>query len=96
MDGILNSPTEYMLRLANFADDTPYRNKYDWLKVYYKSTKILKEDYIKTVDYFFSYKRGVANVIPKSLLGNLMFGKFTSSTQILSFTSFFDKSFLVI
>lgn len=91
MDGIIHSPIECVLNLANFSDDAPYTSNYDWLKVYYKSTKTLKEDYLKTVDYFFRYDRGVTNVIPKSLLGKLIFGKFISSTQILSLANFFRK-----
>ncbi|MFC1863636.1 FAD-binding oxidoreductase [Thermodesulfobacteriota bacterium] len=91
MDGIIHSPTKCVLSLANFSDDAPYTNNYDWFKVYYKSTKTLKEDYLKTVDYFFRYNRGVTNVIPKSFLGRLLFGKFITSTQILYFAKLFRK-----
>ena len=91
MDGIIHSPTECVLSLANFSDDAPYTNNYDWLKVYYESTKIREEDYLKTVDYFFRYNRGVTNIIPKSFLGKLICGKFISSTQVLSFARVFRK-----
>jgi hypothetical protein len=91
MDGIIHSPTECVLSLAYFSDDAPYANKYDWLKVYYKSTKTRNEDYLKTVDYFFRYNKGVTNVIPKSFIGKLIFGKFTTSTQTLSFVKTFRK-----
>jgi hypothetical protein len=91
MDGIIHSPTECVLSLAHFSDDAPFTNKYDWLKIYYESTKTLKEDYLKTADYFFRYNRGVTRVIPKSFIGKLIFGKFTTSTQILSFVKHFRK-----
>ena len=83
MDGIIHSPTEYVLSVANFVDEAPYTHSYDWMRVYYKSTKNLKEDYLKTPDYFFRYDKGVTNVSPKSFLGRLFFGKFISSKEIL-------------
>lgn len=83
MDGIIHSPAEYVLSTANFADEAPYTHKYDWMRIYYKSTKSRKEDYLKTPDYFFRYNKGVTNVTPKSFLGRLIFGKFISSTEIL-------------
>lgn len=83
MDGIIHSPTEYVLSLANFVDKAPYAHSYDWMRVYYKSTKTRKEDYLKTPDYFFRYDKGVTNVTPKSFLGRLVFGKFVGSAVIL-------------
>jgi len=83
MDGIIHSPTEYILSVANFIDEAPYTNRYDWTKIYYKSTKERKEDYLKTPDYFFRYDKGVTNVNPKSFFGRLIFGKFVNSTKTL-------------
>jgi len=83
MDGIIHSPTEYVLSVANFVDDAPYTHNYDWMRIYYLSTKKRKEDYLKTPDYFFRYDKGVTNVNPKSFLGRLFFGKFTNSTMTL-------------
>lgn len=83
MDGIIHSPTEYVLSVANFVDKAPYTHSYDWMRIYCKSTKIRKEDYLKTPDYFFRYDKGVTNVTPKSFLGRLIFGKFVSSTEML-------------
>lgn len=83
MDGIIHSPTEYVLSLANFVDKAPYTHNYDWMRVYYKSTKERKEDYLKTPDYFFRYDKGVTNVTPESFLGRLIFGKFIGSTSLL-------------
>lgn len=83
MDGIIHSPTEYVLSVADFVSEAPYTHSYDWMRIYYKSTKKLKEDYIKTVDYFFRYDHGVTNVNPHSFLGRLFLGKFISSAQTL-------------
>ena len=53
MDGIIHSPTEYVLSVANFVDEVPYTHNYDWMRIYYLSTKKRKEDYLKTPDIFF-------------------------------------------
>jgi len=58
MDGIIHSKTSYILCIGSFTDTAPYTNKYDWMKIYYKSTFKRKEDYIKTYDYFFRYDSG--------------------------------------
>lgn len=83
MDGIIHSPKEYVLSVGNFTDISPYTHRYDWMKIYYISTKKRKEDYLKTADYFFRYEKGVTNVSPKSFLGRLFFGKFINSTRTL-------------
>jgi len=83
MDGIIHSPKEFVLSVANFVDEAPYTNKYDWMKIYYLSTNKRKEDYLKTPDYFFRYDKGVTNVNPKSFIGRLLVGKFTDSTTTL-------------
>lgn len=83
MDGIIHSPTRYVLCLGWFVDRAPYTSDYSWLKVYYQSTATRTEDYLTTPDYFFRYDRGVTNVRPRSFLGRLVFGKFLASTQWL-------------
>ena len=83
MDGIIHSPTELVLSLGQFVGQAPYSHSYDWMRVYFLSTKTRKEDYLKTPDYFFRYDKGVTNVTPKSFLGRLLFGKFIDSTVIL-------------
>jgi len=84
MDGIIHSPTKYVLSLGRFVDRAPYTSDYSWLKVYYQSTATRTEDYLTTPDYFFRYDRGVTNVRPRSFLGRLVFGKFLASTQWLA------------
>jgi len=39
MDGFIHSPTEYVLCSARFVDEVPYVNRYDWTKIYYRSTR---------------------------------------------------------
>lgn len=91
MDGIIHSPTEYVLSVADFIDRVPYTHSYDWTRVYYVSTKKRKEDYLKTPDYFFRYDKGVTNVNPKSFLGRFLFGKFINSTRTLKLVEKFRK-----
>ncbi len=91
MDGIIHSPTEYILSVAHFVDQAPYTHSYDWMRVYYKSTKKRKEDYLKTPDYFFRYDKGVTNVNPKSFLGRLLFGKVVNSSRVLRIAEKFHK-----
>jgi FAD binding domain-containing protein len=83
MDGIIHSSNEYVLSLGRFVDHAPYTNRYDWMKVYYRSTARRKEDYLTTPDYFFRYDRGVTNVHPKTFLGRLLFGKLMDSATLL-------------
>ena len=84
MDGIIHSPRCYVLAVGHFVDRAPYTHAYDWVRVYYKSTRTRREDYLKTADYFFRYDRGVTNVRPKSLVARVLFGKWMSSTRWLA------------
>lgn len=83
MDGIIHSPELYVLSCGTFVDRAPYTNRYDWVKVYYKSTATRAEDYLETSHYFFRYDRGVTNVRPSSFVGRLLFGKLLASSQWL-------------
>lgn len=91
MDGIIHSSNKYILSMGNFVDEAPYNNRYDWMKIYYISTGKRKEDYIKTINYFFRYEKGVTNVSPKSFLGRLFFGKFLDTTKSLRFVEKFHS-----
>jgi len=91
MDGIIHSPTELVLSTADFVDEAPYTHRYDWMRVYYLSTKSRKEDYLRTPDYFFRYDKGVTNVTPKSFLGRLLFGKFIDSDAVLRLVARFRR-----
>jgi FAD/FMN-containing dehydrogenase len=83
VDGIIHAPDAWVLSRGRFHPEAPYTNRYDWLKVYYRSTRTRREDYLRTPDYFFRYDRGVTNVHPRTLLGRLLLGKFMGSTRVL-------------
>src|SRR5262249_39932369 len=83
MDGFVHSPTEYVLCVGRFVERAPYHHRYDWMRVFYQSTRSRTEDYLRTADYFFRYDRGVTNVHPKSALARLLFGPFLGSSQLL-------------
>jgi len=83
MDGIIHSPRLYVLCLGRFVDKAPYQHRYDWMRVYWKTTAKRDEDYLRTEHYVFRYDRGVTNVQPSSFVGRLLFGKLLSSTQWL-------------
>ncbi|HWU85689.1 MAG TPA: FAD-binding oxidoreductase [Kofleriaceae bacterium] len=83
IDGIIHSPSEYVLSVGRFADSAPYTNRYDWWKIYYVSTRTRAEDYLATPHYFFRYDRGVTNVRPRSLVGRVLFGKLLDSGTML-------------
>jgi len=91
MDGIIHSPGEYVLSVANFVDLAPYTHKYDWTKIYYRSTAKRREDYLKTRDYFFRYDKGVTNVNPKSFWARLLVGKFINSNRTLKIAHKFRR-----
>lgn len=83
MDGIIHGPTQLVLSVARFVDAAPYTHRYDWMRIYYQSTRTRTEDYLRTADYLFRYDRGVTNVHPKSRLGRLLFGKLLTSGTVL-------------
>jgi FAD/FMN-containing dehydrogenase len=91
MDGIIHSPESYVLNVADLIDKAPYTNRYDWMRVYYRSTAKLTEDYLRTPDYFFRYDRGVTNVTPGSFLGRLFLGKFMTSARTLALVNRFRR-----
>ncbi|MFT3841796.1 MAG: FAD-binding oxidoreductase [Myxococcaceae bacterium] len=83
MDGIIFGPEQLTLSAGRFADFAPYTHKYDWVKAYFETTAERDEDYLRTEDYFFRYDRGVTNVLPKSTLARLLFGKWFHSSNVL-------------
>jgi FAD/FMN-containing dehydrogenase len=55
IDAIIHSPTEFVVCQGNMVDNAPQVSNYEWLNIYYKSTRELKEDYLKLEDYLFRY-----------------------------------------
>lgn len=83
MDGMIHSPSLFVLSVGDFTDKAPYTNSYDWMKIYYQSTREREEDFLRTPDYFFRYDKGVTNVHPKSWIGRLLLGRFVGSSEVL-------------
>jgi FAD/FMN-containing dehydrogenase len=83
MDGFVHAPDHFVLNLGRFVDRAPYTNRYDWTKVYYRSTATRSEDYLRTPHYFFRYDMGVTNVHPRSFVGRLLVGRLMGSTTLL-------------
>ena len=83
MDGIIHSPSLYVLALGTFVETAPYTSNYEWMKIYWESTARRSVDYLGTADYFFRYDRGVTNVRPHSFLGRLLFGRLMASSEWL-------------
>ena len=94
LDGFVHAPDDHVLAVGRFVDEAPYTHRYDWTKVYYRSTRTRREDYLRTPHYFFRYDHGVTNAHPKSFLGRLLFGKMLGSSQLLrlaeTFRAFLD------
>ncbi len=90
MDGIIHAPDELVLSVGRFVERAPYTHSYDWTRVYYRSTRTRREDFLRTPDYFFRYDRGVTNVHPKSFLARLLFGKLLGSTEVLRLAQALD------
>ena len=84
LDGIIHAPDCWSLAVGRFVDHAPYRSRYDWMKIYYQSTRTRDEDYLETTDYLFRYDRGVTNVRPRSWLGRALFGKWMTSHRWLA------------
>jgi hypothetical protein len=80
---MIHAPYELVLCAGSFVDEAPYAHRYDWTRVYHRSTRERREDYMRARDYFFRYDHGVTNVHPRSFLGRLLFGKLFGSSQLL-------------
>ena len=91
MDGIIYSPSEYILCIANFVDNAPYLRNYNWMNAFCIDARKRKEDYLKTFDYFFRYDKGTTTTFTKSKITRFLFGKIFSSTNILKFSNKFRK-----
>jgi FAD/FMN-containing dehydrogenase len=72
-----------VLSLGHFVDQAPYTNSYDWMKIYYLSTRQRQEDYLTTPDYLWRYDKGVTSHHPKSAIGRFFLRRFMGSTQTL-------------
>jgi hypothetical protein len=83
IDGMVHAPDHQVLAVGRFVPTAPYVTRYDWTKVYYRSTRTRRQDFLGTEGYFFRYDRGVTNVHPKSWLGRLLLGRRFGSSELL-------------
>lgn len=91
MDGIIHSPERYVLSAGYFVDQAPYTHRYDWTRIYYRSTAQRKEDYLKIRDYFFRYNKGVTNVYPRFWPLRLLFGRWVNANRVLGIARTFRR-----
>ena len=56
LDAILHAPDHLVLCCGRFVDTAPYTSRYDWTKVYYRSTATRLTDYLTTPAYLFRYQ----------------------------------------
>lgn len=91
MDGIIHSPDFYVLNAARLVDEAPYTHTYDWVRVFHTSTRRREGDYLKTIDYFFRYDRGVTHTCPVSFIGRLCLRKFFGSDFSLRLANTFKR-----
>lgn len=55
VDAIGHSPDHFVLCLGRFVAEAPVVSNYEWLNIYYKSTRTKTDDYLTTPGYFFRY-----------------------------------------
>jgi hypothetical protein len=89
IDGLIHSPKLFVLCAGRYVDHAPYTHRYDWWRMFPRSTAERSEDYLRTDDYFFRYDHGVTNVHPEALWARLLFGKLLDSTNLLRLATTF-------
>jgi len=92
IDGIVHGPDRCVACIGNMVDSAPYTNRYDWLKVYYRSTIEKREDYLALEHYFFRYDTDLhwltrtipflEHWLPRLVLGKAVLG----STNVIHIT----------
>lgn len=89
VDAIIHGPEKFVVCLGRMVEEAPYVHRYDWLKIYYKSTLEKRSDYLGAYDYFFRYDtecHWLSRSVPtmESLPTRLLFGKFAlGSTNMI-------------
>jgi len=89
MDGFIHGVDDLVINKGYFVDKAPYTSDYERTKVFYKRSRKVEEDYLRTPDYYFRYNSGVTNTIPLPL--KLIFGSRLSSNEVLRFTERFHS-----
>jgi FAD/FMN-containing dehydrogenase len=92
IDGIIHADDCFVICVGTMVDRVPRTSNYDWLKIYYKSTLDLEEDYLTVYDYFFRYDaecHWLTKTVPlmETLPARFMFGKFLlGSTNLIKWS----------
>jgi len=55
IDAIIHARDEFVLCLGNMVDEAPYLSSYEWLNIFYKSTRAKSSDFMTIKQYFFRY-----------------------------------------
>jgi FAD/FMN-containing dehydrogenase len=55
VDGTVFSPSEMYLTLGRFADEAPYTSDYTYQRIYYRSIREKREDYLTIADYLWRW-----------------------------------------
>src|SRR5512134_265577 len=55
VDGVVFGPREMVLTLGRFADDAPYTSDYTFERIYYRSLREKREDYLTVHDYLWRW-----------------------------------------
>ncbi len=80
VDGVVFSDNELYITLGKFTDIAPYNSNYKYMKIYYKSIRKTKLDYLKTLDYIWRWDPDwfwtSKLFMMQSFLPRLLFGKF--------------------
>jgi FAD/FMN-containing dehydrogenase len=100
MDGIIHSPTDFVLVIGTFVSAAPYTHTYVY-NIFYKSTRERVRDYMATEEYFFRYDTechwctrnyGLENSLLRMLFGPFVLGSTNILTLATKFGQYLTKS----
>lgn len=93
VDAIIHGRDSFVICLGDMVASAPYTSSYDWLKIFYKSTRQRAEDYLTTSDYFFRYDaecHWLTRTVPlmETLPARLLLGKMLlGSTNLIKWSN---------
>lgn len=92
IDAIIHNPKEFVICLGTMVDKAPYTSSYEWLNIFYKSTRDRTEDYMTIGQYFFRYDtecHWLTKTVPlmETRPARLLFGKMLlGSTNLIKWS----------
>jgi FAD/FMN-containing dehydrogenase len=85
IDGVVFNEKEMYISLGKFKDQVPYKSNYKYMKIYYKSLKKNKTDYLTTSDFIWRWDSDwfwTSNVFyMQNFIPRLLFGKFMLNSK---------------